>query len=270
MQAPDLGLDLVHALDPVAFAVDQLGFEPDDWQADLMRSQRRRIAAASCRQGGKTHTTAAKAIHRMMFWPGSLILCVGPVQRQAQLWFEAAVGFIRRLEGAAELLDQDNALSCKMRNGSKLVALPAEPSRIRGFAAPSIIVVDEAAFIPVGDCERLFNALTPMLATNDGQLILISSANGQLGYFFKAFHDGGEDWQRFLVTADMCPRIPAAFLESERRSKLEWQFQQEYYCRFASPENAFLDFNTIRSAFDPAVTPLWSDAELLHIAAGAR
>ena len=35
----DLALDLAHALDPVAFVQDRLKFEPDPWQASLLRSR---------------------------------------------------------------------------------------------------------------------------------------------------------------------------------------------------------------------------------------
>src|SRR6188768_2893962 len=35
----DLALDLAHALDPVAFVQDRLKFEPDRWQASLLRSR---------------------------------------------------------------------------------------------------------------------------------------------------------------------------------------------------------------------------------------
>ena len=34
----DVARALLHALDPVAFARDRLGFDPDPWQADFLRS----------------------------------------------------------------------------------------------------------------------------------------------------------------------------------------------------------------------------------------
>jgi len=37
----DLALDLAHALDPVAFVQDRLKFDPDPWQARLLRSRAR-------------------------------------------------------------------------------------------------------------------------------------------------------------------------------------------------------------------------------------
>ena len=55
----DLALDLAHALDPVAFVQDRLKFEPDPWQARLLRSGAPWILLNCCRQSGKSTTTAA-------------------------------------------------------------------------------------------------------------------------------------------------------------------------------------------------------------------
>jgi hypothetical protein len=43
---------LRHALDPVAFARERLGFEPDRWQARVMRSAARQILLNCSRQAG--------------------------------------------------------------------------------------------------------------------------------------------------------------------------------------------------------------------------
>jgi hypothetical protein len=48
----DLGLDLAHALDPIAFVQDRLKFEPDPWQARLLRSRAPWILLNCCRQSG--------------------------------------------------------------------------------------------------------------------------------------------------------------------------------------------------------------------------
>ena len=57
----DLALDLAHALDPVSFVQDRLKFEPDPWQAQLLRSRASWILLNCCRQSGKSTTTAALA-----------------------------------------------------------------------------------------------------------------------------------------------------------------------------------------------------------------
>ena len=57
-----LASDLRHALDPVAFAQDRFGFEPDDWQAEALRSPSRRMLLNCSRQSGKSTTTAIIAL----------------------------------------------------------------------------------------------------------------------------------------------------------------------------------------------------------------
>ena len=68
MWPPSLALDLVHSLDPVAFAEDRLGFAPDRWQAGLLRSRRRQVILNCSRQSGKS-TAAANlgTTHRSLY-----------------------------------------------------------------------------------------------------------------------------------------------------------------------------------------------------------
>jgi hypothetical protein len=68
--------ELRHALDPVAFARERLGFEPDPWQARVMRSAARQVLLNCARQSGKSTVTAAIATHTAVFRPGSLTLLV--------------------------------------------------------------------------------------------------------------------------------------------------------------------------------------------------
>src|SRR5438094_5914650 len=69
----DLALDLAHALDPVAFVQDRLNFDPDPWQARLLRSRAPWILLNCCRQSGKSTTTAALALHTAIYDPGLTI-----------------------------------------------------------------------------------------------------------------------------------------------------------------------------------------------------
>src|SRR5947208_12793434 len=70
----DLALDLAHALDPIAFVQDRLKFEPDPWQASLLRSRAPWILLDCCRQSGKSTTTAAVALHTAIYDPGLILL----------------------------------------------------------------------------------------------------------------------------------------------------------------------------------------------------
>jgi hypothetical protein len=123
----DLGLDLAHALDPVAFVQDRLKFKPDPWQAQLLRSPALWILLNCCRQSGKSTTTAAVALHTALYNPG-LILLVSPSLRQSKELFAKVTGFLKDLE-PAEVLDEDNKSSCTLGNGARLVRCPAIPTR---------------------------------------------------------------------------------------------------------------------------------------------
>lgn len=262
---PNLKLDFAHAADPVSFCIDRLGFKPDVWQAQLLRSQSRQIIACCSRQSGKTSTIAALCVHRAIYEPGALILALAPSLRQSRELFGHAMNFLRRLT-PAETLEADNLSSCTLQNGSRLIALPGDPKTIRGYSAPSLIAIDEAAFIQSDD---LYTAVKPMVAVSRGQIILASTPNGRRGFFFSVYQDGGDAWQRFRADADQVQRIDAAFLERERAELGEWRFKQEYFCEFVSAADSFFSFEHVRAAFSDDIAPLFGADDLAHIAAAA-
>jgi phage terminase large subunit-like protein len=81
-----LAEDLKLALDRVSFA-RKAGLELDPWQRDLLESSSDRILLNCCRQSGKSTMTAIVALHRAVYHPGSLILCLAPALRQSQELF---------------------------------------------------------------------------------------------------------------------------------------------------------------------------------------
>lgn len=203
---------LRHALDPVAFAAEQLGFDADPWQADVLRSAHRNTLLCCSRQAGKSTTTAVLALHTALYRPGSLIPLGSPSQRQSRELFNKVVGFLKRLE-VAPGLEEDNRLSVRLANHSRVVSLPGTGQTIRGFSAPDLIIEDEAAFVD----DVFYRAIRPMLAVSGGRLILMSTPYGQRGHFHEAWTEGG-DWHRVEVPATECPRITPEFLASERRA----------------------------------------------------
>jgi len=175
---PDLALDFAHALDPVAFVEDRLGFLPDPWQAQVLRSRAPWILLNCSRQSGKSTTTAAVALHTALYDPG-LILLVSPSLRQSKELFAKVTGFLKDLE-PAETLEEDNKSSCTLANGARVVSLPGDPDTLRGYSAPKLIIKDEAAYVS----DAMQAALDPMLAVSKGRLIEMSSPNGRRGHFY--------------------------------------------------------------------------------------
>jgi len=237
-----LGLDLTYALDPVAFATDRLHFEPDPWQAGLLRSNARQIIENITRQGGKSTSAAAGALHTALYDAPALVLLVSPSLRQSKELFGKVTDFLKDLQ-PAELLEEDNRSSCTLANCSRIVSLPGDPKTIRGFSAPKKVIVDEAAYVE----PAMFTALRPMLAVSNGQLILISTPNGRQGYFYETWQHG-EGWERIRITARECPRISAEYLEQERRELGPLLYSQEHDCEFVDPDSSAFSSALIEAA----------------------
>src|SRR5919107_1822917 len=117
-----LAEDLRLALDRVSFA-KMLGLEPDPWQDDLLRSTSKRMLLNCCRQSGKSTMTGIIALHRALYHPGSLILCLAPALRQSQELFGKVAGFYRDL-GRPVAPQGERKLSLELENDSRIITLP--------------------------------------------------------------------------------------------------------------------------------------------------
>lgn len=246
----NLAEDLARALDPVTLA-ESVGMVPDEWQADVLRSQDDRILLNCCRQSGKSSTAAVLAVHTALYEPGSLTLLLSPSLRQSQELFRKCSTLYRAVGRpvAAEALNQ---LSLVLENGSRIVCLPGQQSTVRGFSGVRLLIVDEAAQVP----DDLYFAVRPMLAVSGGRLVVMSTPFGRRGFFFEEW-ENGKGWKRTQIAADQCPRIPADFLEEERRTIGDWFFRQEYECIFVEVVDALFSHDHVIGAVSADVQPLF-------------
>jgi hypothetical protein len=245
-----LAEDLKLALDRVSFA-QKAGLEPDQWQRDLLDSSSDRVLLNCCRQSGKSTMTAIVALHRALYHPGSLILCLAPALRQSQELFGKVLGFYRDLDRPI-LAQAERRLSLELENESRIVTLPGTEKTVRGFSGVDLLIVDEAARV----ADELYYAVRPMLAVSGGRLLMLSTPFGKRGVFYEEWTGGGA-WERYTVPAAECPRIPASFLEEERRTLGPWWFAQEYECRFMDTVDQVFATEVIDKAMTDEVAPLF-------------
>jgi hypothetical protein len=243
--------DLLHAIDPARFARDELGFEPDDWQADVLRDTAQRVGMNITRQGGKSTISSIKALHTAIYRSRSLSLVLAPSQRQSIELFRKITDFREDMEHPPALIE-DNKLSCQLENKSRIVALPGSDATIRGYSAPVLVIADEASRIP----DMVFAAVRPMLATSGGSLMLLSTPFGKRGMFYRVMTEP-RHWSVYTVPATRVSRIPPAFLEEEKADMLDWEFRQEYECEFVDLEAGLSVFNPDdwKAALSDNVTP---------------
>jgi|SRR5215218_8259296 len=140
VQAKD---DIRLGLDRVAF-VEALGIESAEWQRELLGSDADRILLNCSRQSGKSTMSAIIALHRALYHPGSLVLCLAPALRQSQELFAKIANYYRDLGRPVRPVGE-RKLSLELENGSRIITLPGTEKTIRGFSGVSTLIVDEAA-----------------------------------------------------------------------------------------------------------------------------
>jgi hypothetical protein len=225
--------DTASALDPVVLA-RRLNIELEDWQAAAVRSTHRQQLLLCARQSGKSLAAAVRVLHIALYTPGSLCLITSASQRQAVNCFRTVASWYALL-GRPVPPESENTLSLRLENGSRIVALPGDPKTVRGYSAADLVVIDEAAF-----CEpELFYAMMPMTAVSNGVMMIMSTPMGKRGFFWEASQS--EEWERFVVPADQCPRISPEFLAAQRRMMGDWRFRQEFECEFVSGAGSYFD-----------------------------
>src|SRR5215207_5183073 len=138
--------DLALALDRVVFA-RSAGIEPDDWQAEALRSDASRQLYNASRQSGKSTVAAILAVHTALYEPGSLSLLLSPTLRQSQELFRKCLSFYRAADRPVPP-ESETALTMTLANGSRIVSLPGSEASVRGYSAVKLLVVDEAARVP--------------------------------------------------------------------------------------------------------------------------
>src|ERR687897_8667 len=118
--------DLRLALDRVAFA-EKLGIIPDRWQEEFLRSSADRVLLNCSRQSGKSTMSAVIALHKALYHPGSLVLCLAPALRQSQELFgripDDALHALRQARGVLRGMDERRGLGTLRGPG---LGLPAD------------------------------------------------------------------------------------------------------------------------------------------------
>ncbi|MFN7932970.1 MAG: hypothetical protein U0R19_06560 [Bryobacteraceae bacterium] len=248
---PSFKEDLGRFLDPVRFAIEKLGFQPDPKQTEILYRNPSRCILNCTRQWGKSTITALKAVHHAWHTPGSLTLVVSPCARQSAEFLTKAKEFVHLL-GMKPVGDGSNAISIRLPNRSRIVGLPGKEGFIRGFSKVSLMLIDEAARVP----DDLYLAVRPMLAVSGGDLWLMSTPNGKSGFFYEAWTSQDPSWTRISVPASQCPRISKENLEADRKVMSPFFFRQEYMCEFHDSDSQFLTTQAVHQAIVPGIQPI--------------
>ncbi|WP_321476839.1 terminase large subunit domain-containing protein [uncultured Paludibaculum sp.] len=213
------------------WAREALHFEPFPAQAEILDCRDSHVILCCSRQFGKTTLTALKAAHHALTLPGANIVVGSPSERQSCLLVRKAANFLKRA-GTPTRATGDNTKGVRLPNGSCIFALPMQQFTTRGFDAVSLLIFEEAAYIP----DPFYHMATAFQAVVPNRCLwLLSTPGGESGFFYEEWSDAARaHWRRFRVPASQCPPIDGEFLAQERIRKGDAVFRREYECEFVS------------------------------------
>lgn len=182
----------------VSAGAEKRALHYDKWQEEVLATKGN-ICLCSGRQVGKSTVIAKDAGDFATSNKGVSILVIAAVERQAQSLFQKIKWYIEDNYPSYICKGKDKPTLSKMNlnNGSIIRCLPTgtDGHGIRGFTIDRLYA-DEAAFIP----EMVWEAITPMLLTTGGDIVLLSTPHGNSGYFHRAFYD--DTFTNFQISSE--------------------------------------------------------------------
>jgi hypothetical protein len=246
---------LAYALNAASFVIEVLKFNPDPIQTQILTRNPSRLILNCTRQWGKSTTAALLALHRALTRANSLVLIIAPAGRQSNNVIRKirqilrSAGLTRDAKRGSSSASKDPSIS--FTNGSEIIALPGDPETTRSFSAVSLLIIDEAAYVP----DTLYYSFRPTLAVSRGNLAVLSTPAGKRGFFYNEFEFPTENFHKVSVKATDCPRIPKDFLEIEM-AKGEDYYAQEYDCQFVENGEYLFGDDLIRNLLKKEVAAI--------------
>ena len=227
------------------------------------------------RQWGKSTTTSGEAVHDCLVDPGTKWVCMSAGERQSVEWLSKAKEWVQAYRMVIEDVAEDRGGIAEgllrsseiiLNNGSKIIAIPANPSTARGYSANTIL--DEFAYHEDPDAiwAAMFPATTNALAgtfldrfralvrgestdiRRDMKLRVVSTFNGRNNKFFSLWEKAAENgYSAHKVTihdaiADGMP-LDAEKLRKALDDPEAWA--QEYECEPMDSSSVLLPYDLI-------------------------
>jgi phage FluMu gp28-like protein len=240
--------------------------------------------AVTTRQWGKSTNTSGEAVHDCLIDPGTKWVCMSAGERQSVEWLSKAKEWQAAYRMVIEDIAEDRggiaegllrSTEIAFANGSKIIAIPANPSTARGYSANTIL--DEFAYHEDPDAiwAAMFPATTNALAgtfldrfralikgestdiRREMKLRVVSTFNGRNNKFFSLWEKAAENgYSAHKVTihdaiADGMP-LDAEKLRRALDDPDAWA--QEYECEPMDSSSVLLPYDLIASCESMAAT----------------
>ena len=210
--------------EPVLFAREVLGVEPDPWQADLMMAVaagQRRISVRSGHGVGKSTTVAILCIWYLLTRYPVKIVITAPTSAQL---FDALFAEIKRWVNVLPVQVQQllNVKSDRVEIAaapetgfiSARTSRAESPEALQGIHADNVLLIaDEASGVP----EAVFEAAAGSMSGEEACTILLGNPTRSSGFFFDTHNRLKDQWWTRRVSCVDSPRVSAAYVEEMKQ-----------------------------------------------------
>ena len=220
------------------------------------------------RQTGKSFSTACEAVRDCLLRPGQLWVCLSAGERQAFEWLRKArqwaEAFKIAVDSYKETANIADAAKSKaeivFKNGSRILAIPANPDTARGYSAN--LVLDEFAIH-----ERswdIWAAIYPSISnplSGDKRLRIVSTPKG-LGNKFADLWQKNDAYSKHKITIEGAAAqglgVDIATLKAGVDDADIWA--QEFLCEFIDSSGVLLPYEMLQACTLPATPTAPDDA----------
>lgn len=233
------------------------GFEPFDYQVDVLDSPEAHVTWVCGRQVGKTETTATIVADYALMHADADVLVAARYQETANELFRRVKSHIENTGiGLKQVgVETSNAETWEFANGSRIMSrtLGTDASQQRG-KLPRCVVVEEAELVERDVYQRV---IEPMFATHGGdyEYYLVGTPRGKRGYFYEK-HAHDDAWGSYHVPTSANPLVDDEWLQGQEESTDEITWRQEYLGEFVESEDAYLPMSVVEPCLaDPSSIP---------------
>jgi hypothetical protein len=209
----------------------------DGWQLEYIRAKGNCFLLCG-RQVGKSTAASIKAVELAVHkhTKGEDILIIAYTEKQAYNLFFKAFNYasIRYPHLISKKAKEKPTKHEFVLNGVKIMCYAAGlmGEGLRGLTLKKIII-DE----PRSMNDEVFTAVFPMVSVTGGSIDLLGTPGAKEGFFYMC--SLRDDFQKFYVSAEDCPRHSKEFLEGQKTILTELRYAQEYLAMFLDDMRRF-------------------------------
>lgn len=211
--------------DPVAFAREVIGIEPDEWQIELLDAVAapavRRVSVRSGHGVGKSTAVAMAAIwHVLMRIPSKTVVTAPTSSQLFDACFAEMKNVAKRLKppfnnlleiksDRIELKSQPEAtfISCRTSRAE-------QPEALAGVHSENVLLIaDEASGVP----NAVFEAASGSMSGHNATTILTGNPTRNTGFFYDTHSRLRDDWYTMHVSCVDSPRVAEDFVDDMKK-----------------------------------------------------